>query len=181
MERSVYDMIIIEETEEDKNRVAVREEDSFEEEELTKEEAKYRSAKELRDSLECVERYEQGVRTLLDAATLFDKISNYKDSAKLAADCRKKAETYEAKGMEMAYQQAVKLCGDAVTKMDYRTAITELERFPQYKDCADRIEQCKKQIVSRETKEAWRNRIIAVIIIVVVVLCIWGVFSLLLQ
>lgn len=174
-------MIIIEETEEDKNRVAVPDEDSFEEEELTTEEAKYRSAKELRDSLVCVERYEQGVRTLLDAAALFDEIADYEDSAKLAADCRKKAETYEAEGMEKAYRQAVKLCEDAVTKMDYRTAITELERFPQYKDCAERIEECKKQIISRETKEAWRNRIIAVIIIAVAALCIWGVFSLLLQ
>lgn len=174
-------MIIIEETEEDKNRVAVPDEDYFEEEELTTEEAKYRSAKELMDSLECVERYEQGVRTLLDAAALFDEIDDYEDSAKLAADCRKKAETYEAEGMEKAYQQAVKLCGDAVTKMDYRTAITELERFPQYKDCIGRIEQCKKEIVSRETKEAWRNRIIAFIIIVVSAACIYGVFSLLIS
>lgn len=174
-------MIIIEETEEDKNKVAVPDEDYFEEEELTTEEAKYRSAKELRDSLGCVERYEQGVRTLLDAAALFDEIADYEDSAKLAADCRKAAETYEAEGMEKAYQQAVKLCEDAVTKMDYRTAITELERFPQYKDCAERIEECKKQIISRETKESWRNRIIAVIIIAVAALCIWGVFSLLLQ
>lgn len=174
-------MIIIEETEEDKNKVAVPDEDYFEEEELTTEEAKYRSAKELRDSLGCVERYEQGVRTLLDAAALFDEIADYEDSAKLAVDCRKTAETYEAEGMEKAYQQAVKLCEDAVTKMDYRTAITELERFPQYKDCAERIEKCKKQIISRETKESWRNRIIAVIIIAVAALCIWGVFSLLLQ
>lgn len=174
-------MIIIEETEEDKNKVAVPDEDYFEEEELTTEEAKYRSAKELRDSLGCVERYEQGVRTLLDAAALFDEIADYEDSAKLAADCRKTAETYEAEGMEKAYQQAVKLCEDAVTKMDYRTAITELERFPQYKDCAERIEECKKQIISRETRESWRNRIIAVIIIAVAALCIWGVFSLLLQ
>ena len=45
-------MIIIEETEEDKNRAALLDEDSFEDEELTTEEAKYRSAKDLRDSLE---------------------------------------------------------------------------------------------------------------------------------
>ena len=42
-------MIIIEETEEDKNRAALPDEDSFEDEELTTEEAKYRSAKDLRD------------------------------------------------------------------------------------------------------------------------------------
>ena len=85
-------MIIIEETEEDKNRAALPDEDSFEDEELTTEEAKYRSAKDLRDSLECVERYEQGVRTLLDAAALFDEIDDYEDSARLAEECRKKAE-----------------------------------------------------------------------------------------
>lgn len=174
-------MIIIEETEEDKNRIAVPDEDSFEEEELTGEEAKYRSAGELRDSLVCVERYEQGVRTLLDAADLFDGISTYKDSAKQAADCRKKAEAYEQKGREKAYQAAVKLCDAAVTKMDYRTAISELERFADYKDSAERIEQCKKQIVRQETKAAWKNRIIAFIIIVVMAVCIWGVFSLIMQ
>lgn len=174
-------MIIIEETEEDKNRIAVPDEDSFEEEELTGEEAKYRSAGELRDSLVCVERYEQGVRTLLDAADLFDGISTYKDSAKQAADCRKKAEAYEQKGREKAYQAAVKLCDAAVTKMDYRTAISELERFADYRDSAERIEQCKKQIVRQETKAAWKNRIIAFIIIVVMAVCIWGVFSLIMQ
>ena len=174
-------MIIIEETEEDKNRIAVPDEDSFEEEELTGEEAKYRSAGELRDSLVCVERYEQGVRTLLDAADLFDGISTYKDSAKQAADCRKKAEAYEQKGREKAYQAAVKLCDAAVTKMDYRTAISEMERFADYKDSAERIEQCKKQIVRQETKAAWKNRIIAFIIIVVMAVCIWGVFSLIMQ
>ena len=100
-------MIIIEETEEDKNRAALPDEDSFEDEELTTEEAKYRSAKDLRDSLECVERYEQGVRTLLDAAALFDEIDDYEDSARLAEKCRKKAKDYEKKGMEKAYQQAI--------------------------------------------------------------------------
>ena len=173
-------MIIIEETDEDKNRVAVPDEDSFEEEELTTEEAKYRSAKELRNSLACVERYEQGVKTLLDAAALFDEISDYEDSTKLAADCRRKAELYEKKGMEKAYQ-AVKLQKDAVTKMDYRTVISELERFPQYKDCGERIEECKRQIIRQETKTAWKNRIIAVVIIAVAVVCIYGVFSLLLS
>lgn len=61
-------MIIIEETEEDKNSVPVPDEDFIEEEELTTEEQKYRSAQELLDSLACVTRYEQGVKTLLDAA-----------------------------------------------------------------------------------------------------------------
>ena len=89
-------MIIIEETEEDKNRAALLDEDSFEDEELTTEEAKYRSAKDLRDSLECVERYEQGVRTLLDAAALFDEIDDYEDSARLAEECRKKAKGLSA-------------------------------------------------------------------------------------
>ena len=53
-------MIIIEETEEDKNSVPVPDEDFIEEEELTTEEQKYRSAQELLDSLACVTRYEQG-------------------------------------------------------------------------------------------------------------------------
>ena len=67
-------MIIIEETEEDKNSVPVPDEDFIEEEELTTEEQKYRSAQELLDSLACVTRYEQGVKTLLDAAAMFQRL-----------------------------------------------------------------------------------------------------------
>ena len=92
-------MIIIEETEEDKNSVPVPDEDFIEEEELTTEEQKYRSAQELLDSLACVTRYEQGVKTLLDAAAMFEEINDYGDSAKRAADCRKRAGAYEKKGI----------------------------------------------------------------------------------
>ncbi len=94
-------MIIIEETEEDKNRAALPDEDSFEGMELTTEEAKYRAAQKIWDSLECVERYEQGVRTLLDAAALFDEIDDYEDSAgHPRRNAAKKAKDYEKKGME---------------------------------------------------------------------------------
>ena len=168
-------MIIIEETEEDKNSVPVPDEDFIEEEELTTEEQKYRSAQELLDSLACVTRYEQGVKTLLDAAAMFEEIDDYEDSAKRAADCRKRAGAYEKKGIEKAYREAVKLCEEAVTKMDYRTAISELNRFPDYKD---RIDVCKKAVEREETKQAWKHRVIAAVIIVVAVVGIWAVFRL---
>ena len=164
-------MIIIEETEEDKNSVPVPDEDFIEEEELTTEEQKYRSAQELLDSLACVTRYEQGVKTLLDAAAMFEEINDY-------ADCRKRAGAYEKKGIEKAYREAVKLCEEAVTKMDYRTAISELNRFPDYKDCKERIDVCKKAVEREETKQAWKHRVIAAMIIVVAVVGVWAVFRL---
>ena len=167
-------MIIIEETEEDKNSVPVPDEDFIEEEELTTEEQKYRSAQELLDSLACVTRYEQGVKTLLDAAAMFEEINDYGDSAKRAADCRKRAGAYEKKGIEKAYREAVKLCEEAVTKMDYRTAISELNRFPDYKDCKERIDVCKKAV----EREEWKHRVIAAMIIVVAVVGVWAVFRL---
>ena len=139
-------MIIIEETEEDKNSVPVPDEDFIEEEELTTEEQKYRSAQELLDSLACVTRYEQGVKTLLDAAAMFE--------------------------------EAVKLCEEAVTKMDYRTAISELNRFPDYKDCKERIDVCKKAVEREETKQAWKHRVIAAVIVVAAVIGVWAVFRL---
>ena len=171
-------MIIIEETEEDKNSVTVPDEVLIEAEELTTEEQKYRSAQELLDSLECVTRYEQGVKTLLDAAAMFEEINDYGDSAKRAADCRKRAGAYEKKGIEKAYREAVKLCEEAVTKMDYRTAISELNRFPDYKDCKERIDVCKKAVEREETKQAWKHRVIAAVIIVAAVIGVWAVFRL---
>ena len=164
-------MIIIEETEEDKNSVPVPDEDFIEEEELTTEEQKYRSA-------QCVTRYEQGVKTLLDAAAMFEEINDYGDSAKRAADCRKRAGAYEKKGIEKAYREAVKLCEEAVTKMDYRTAISELNRFPDYKDCKERIDVCKKAVEREETKQAWKHRVIAAVIVVAAVIGVWAVFRL---
>lgn len=171
-------MIIIEETEEDKNSVSVPDEDFIEEEELTTEEQKYRSAQELLDSLACVTRYEQGVKTLLDAAAMFEEINDYGDSAKRAADCRKRAGAYEKKGIEKAYREAVKLCEEAVTKMDYRTAISELNRFPDYKDCKERIDVCKRAVEREETKQAWKHRVIAAVIVVAAVIGVWAVFRL---
>ncbi len=170
-------MIIIEETEEDRNRVSVPDEEYVEDEVLSTEEEKYRSARDLEDSLECVTRYEQGVRTLLDAAALFEEISDYGDSARRAAACRKRAQTYENKGKEKAYQEAVKLFKNAKTKMDYRTAITELERFSDYKESADMIRQSKEVITRLETRSSWKNRMIAVVIISVMVIFVWIVWK----
>ena len=130
------------------------------------------------DSLECVTRYEQGVKTLLDAAAMFEEINDYGDSAKRAADCRKRAGAYEKKGIEKAYREAVKLCEEAVTKMDYRTAISELNRFPDYKDCKERIDVCKKAVEREETKQAWKHRVIAAVIVVAAVIGVWAVFRL---
>ena len=109
---------------------------------------------------------------------MFEEINDYGDSAKRAADCRKRAEVYEKKGIEKAYREAVKLCEKAVTKMDYRTAISELNRFPDYKDCKERIDVCKKAVEREETKQAWKHRVIAAMIIVVAVVGVWAVFRL---
>ena len=109
---------------------------------------------------------------------MFEEINDYGDSAKRAADCRKRAGAYEKKGIEKAYREAVKLCEEAVTKMDYRTAISELNRFPDYKDCKERIDACKKAVEREETKQAWKHRVIAAVIIVVAVVGVWAVFRL---
>lgn len=62
--------------------------------------------------------------------------------------------------------------------MDYRTAISELNRFPDYKDCKERIDVCKKAVEREETKQAWKHRVIAAMIIVVAVVGVWAVFRL---
>ena len=158
-------MIIIEE---DEDEVVVNSqggEGPQEEEELTPEERRYRSAVELMESVDCVERYERAVISLKAAADLFDKLGDYKDSVKKAQACREQAQLVEETGKEEAYQAALELYDNARTKMDYRTAISELKRFPDYKDSQIRIEDSKKAIVKLEKREVWKNRGIFVVIL----------------
>jgi hypothetical protein len=158
-------MIIIEEDETEKKNVDGKTVNDMEEEELTPEEQGYRSAVELMESVDCVVRYERGVQSLQNAADQFRKLEGYRDSQEREKKCRRQALELEEKGREAAYREAVTLCENAVTKMDYRTAISELNRFPDYKDCGKRIEDCKGMVTAMETKQVRRNRVIVLIFV----------------
>lgn len=172
-------MIIIEEDEEDKREVRVMDEDDAWDEKLTTEEYQYKSAVSLMESADCVTRFEHRVKSLRDAAEKFDALNGYEDSAVRAGDCRAQADKLEAEGREEAYQGAVALCESAGTKMEYRTALSELERVAGYKDCEEKQEACRQAIARLEARTAWRNRVIALALVVLFALAVWGGFSLL--
>lgn len=165
-------MIIIEEDELIKNNIKKMAEEEPEEV-LTPEEEQYRSALALMESVDCITRFERGVKSLQAAAALFDNLGEYRDSTERAADCRRRANQMEGLGREQAYKKALVLFEQAQTRMDYRTVITELERFPDYKDCPERIERCKQEITRLETRFAWRNRGIILLGLVLLGLGIW--------
>lgn len=171
-------MIVIEEDEEDKTEIQMIDEDDFLDEELTTEEYQYKSAVSLMESVDCVTRFEHKVKSLRDAASRFEALGAYSDSVARAARCRTQADEMEEAGREEAYRGAVAICEEAGTKMEYRTAISELGRVAGYKDSDERMEFCRQAIAKLETKTAWRNRAIAFLLVVLFALAVWGGFSL---
>lgn len=153
-------MIIIEEDESTVSRVKSSVGDDMEEEKLTPEEEKYRSAVALMESVDCVEVFEHSVASLRSAAGLFHELGEYKDSSSRAEKCLNKAEKEEKKGRKEAYQVAVKLCEEAESKSDFSDAITALERVHPFQDSGDRLEVCHQAIQRIEARRAWKNRLI---------------------
>lgn len=145
----------------------------FEEEELSPEEKKYRDAVELMESVDCVTRFERAVESLNSAAVLFEELGDYKDSIQKAGACKKQAEITRESGIRDAYEMAVYLQDNARTKMDYRTAISEFERFIDYKDSKKRIDDCKKIIRKNANRQVWRNRGIAILVLAVLAAIFW--------
>lgn len=145
----------------------------FEEEKLSPEETKYRSALELMESVECILRYEKGVEALNAAAEIFEELEDYKDSRERAKDCREQAVSLQETGREQAYQEAVQMLEQARTKMDYRTVISEFDRFPDYKDSQERIEMCRKKLKRLASIQVWKNRGIIVAVLAVIAVIFW--------
>lgn len=145
----------------------------FEEEKLSPEEKKYRSAVKLMESVDCVVRFETAVESLNSAAALFDGLEDYKESRQKAKECKSLAEQRQETGIQEAYLEAVNLQDNAKTKIDYRTIISEFERFPDYKDSQKRIEECKKTLRRIASRQAWRNRGIAILVLAAIAAIFW--------
>lgn len=145
----------------------------FEEEKISEEEKKYRSAVSLMESVECVTRFERAVMSLQNAAALFESLGEYKDSSQKKEACKKQAEITQKTGMQTAYETAVDMQNDARTKIDYRTVISEFERIPDYKDSVQRIEDCKKKLIRIENRAVWKNRAIVLLVLVLAATIFW--------
>ncbi len=137
-------------------------------EEIPQEEKSYRSARGLTDAVDCITRYERKVISYESAADIYEALGDYKDSQTLAAKCREAAVRAKQEGMETAYEDAVKFHEEACTKIDYRTVISDFERFGDYKDSAKHIADCKKKIERIETLNVWKNRGIMLVILAAV-------------
>ncbi len=172
-------MIIIEEDDEYQGDDSWMDRGEVLDEKLTVEEKAYRSAVSLMDSAECVVRYENRVKALRDAAALFEGLGGYLDSGEQAGKCRKWAERIERNGREKAYRKAAALCDEAGTELEYRTAISEMERVSGYRDSLERMEACRSAIVRLEEQTAWRNRMIVLLAVAFIVLAAWLVLTLL--
>ena len=155
----------------DENEVDVRRKrnvEDFEEEKLSKEEREYRSAVSLMESVDCTTRFEREVESLRSAAVLFEALGTYKDSSKRKTECEKLALQAEETGKEKAYKEAVQFLEEAKTKMDYRTAIADFERLSDYKDSAQKVDECKRILEKIEDKKVWTNRGITLLVILVI-------------
>lgn len=145
----------------------------FEEEKLSPEEKQYRDAVGLMESVDCVTRFERAVASLDIAAAQFEGLGSYKDSAERAKACKKEAESIRDAGIRETYDEAVKLLGNAKTKIDYRTAIAEFERIPDYKDSRERMEECKSILRRIANRQAWMGRGVVVLVLAVLAAIFW--------
>ncbi len=145
----------------------------WEEEELSQEEKSYRYACELKDSLECVLRFERRVASLQGAARIFQELGEYKDSPEQQRQCEEQAIKEQEEGIRKTYENAVLLEEAATSKLDYKTVLGEYGRIPEYQDVPERILQCKKKLVQLDSRTVWRNRGIAAAILLVLFAVFW--------
>lgn len=99
----------------------------------------------------------------LKAKKEFESISDYKDSTEKVKECEKKAENCHKDSIYIKACQYI----SSETIESLNDAIKEFERIREWKDSADRIKKCKKQIEILEeeerskAEEAEQNRIAA--------------------
>lgn len=85
-----------------------------------------------------------------DAASLFESILDYEDSANLAQECYAQAET--ARKDAILSNAKTKMFGEAAFK--YEDAISLLESIPGWKDADESIAACRQKIAEIKAREA---------------------------
>lgn len=141
-------------------------------EKLSKEESLYRSAVSLMEAVDCVKRFEREVSSLEDAAKKFDKLGNYKDSAKLKEICIEAAQDAMDKGTAKTFDEAVLKLENAKSKSDFAYAVEDFKRVRKFgykkQECNDNISICQKGIRKLETIAAYKRRVIVLCVIILV-------------
>lgn len=133
----------------------------WEEEKISQEEQDYQGALELIQSIDCVTRFERKILSLEGATRILEVLGDYKDSAQLLKQCRERIVTEQEEGFQSVYEESLRLEEEAGNILEYKTVITEFNRIADYKDAAEHIDACKKEITRQESVAIWKNRGIA--------------------
>ena len=138
---------------------------------IPKEEAKYREASELVDSIDCVLRFEWKVNALTEAAKIFRSLGEYKDAQEQAEACERRAGEVLQAGYEEVCGQALLKKKNAENKSDYSDAISDFKRVLKSEkheaEAKEQIQSCKREILRIETKAVWKKRGIALLVLCV--------------
>lgn len=90
---------------------------------------------------------------LLECAGFFEELGDYKDSARLAVECRARAQKAEERQKEDTYKFYVGLSNDDnIDKV--RVALKYFEANTGYKNCREMAEKCRRLINSDEVLES---------------------------
>lgn len=155
--------------------MALKKEEIFKEK-PSKEETTYKSAVELMNAVDCLERFEREVSALRDAASRFEQLGDYKDAKQYRDDCIKRADEAEEKGCQKTYELALRKKEAAVSKSDYVDAMEELRRLRNYEPYQDKVKQdiqvCKERIRHLETIAAYKRRGLVFLSLLIIAACL---------
>lgn len=137
--------------------------------EISKEEKKYQEAAGLLASIDCITRFEWEIKTLENAASIFEKLGEYKDAKEQAAACQKRISKAREKGYEKVFLSACEKQEKAFDKSGYADAVANFKRVldsEKYGEQArERISACKKSMNRLAAKAVWKKRGIALLVL----------------
>ncbi len=90
---------------------------------------------------------------LLQCAEEFEQMGDYKDSVRLAQECRENAAKAKEKQKEDAYVFYCNLMNEDSSEK-VKVALKYFEANPDYKDCAKRAEECRKNFYMLQDEES---------------------------
>lgn len=90
---------------------------------------------------------------LTECAEEFEKMGDYKDSVRLARECREKAEVAKEKQKEEAYEFYCKLMHEDSSEK-VKVALKYFEANRDFKDCAERANECRRNFYMLQDEES---------------------------
>ena len=139
---------------------------------MQKAEEAYNQALEIIDVLDVIVRPQDMARECKKIARLFRQAGNYKDAPQQAAIYKARVREERLKGKELDYQRAVKRMNDAVNERDYKRVEASFRKLKDYKDAAQKAEECSRLRIKMIKKANLMLLVKAVSVVAVVVIFI---------